>query len=339
MNRESLGIELARRAPPWQPRGMAIVCFAAASVLAYTTAFPVQENVVAGKQLGDAAITLAGGILYWTLAGIFRVWMVHLIVILGLTWGLIGLSETDSSLGAALTLTTLLWTGVFIGAAFHPVVARAYAVFLCVGIAVAMKTNGIEGGAAVGMAFAGSFIVIMEILSRATSQLRREATTDSLTGLLNRTGLEREVKRVRSFGPDNRIAVLVADLDGLKKVNDRHGHKAGDRLILEFADSWRQSTRSGDLVARIGGDEFVVVFPEVEEDAAQATVNRLREASPTPWSGGLVIADHGESLESCIERADQLLYREKAEKKSSVRLGSAGSQPATSPAKRSKVSR
>lgn len=342
MNRESLGIELARRAPPWQPRGMAIVCFAAASVLVYTTAFPVEENVDAGKQLGDAAITLAGGIVYWTLARIFRVWMVHLIVILGLTWGLIALSETGSSLGAALALTTLLWTGVFIGAAFHPVVARAYSVFLCVGIAVAMKANGIEGGAAVGMAFAGSFVVIMEILSRATSQLRREATTDSLTGLLNRTGLEREVKRVRSFGRDDRIAVLVADLDGLKKVNDRHGHKAGDRLIREFADSWRQGTRSGDLVARIGGDEFVVVFPEVEEDAAQATVNRLREASPTPWSGGLVIADHGESLESCIERADRLLYSEKADKRGPARghaIPSTDSQPATSRAKRSKVSR
>lgn len=327
MNREAIKIEMFRTAPVWQPRGMAIVCFAAASLLTYTAAFPTSGELDVGRRLVAAAFTLAAGVTYWALARRFRLWMVHAIVVNGFFWGIVGLCGAHSSLEAALNLTTLLWTCVFVGAAFRPQVCRVYAFAVCVGVMVGMTVNGVEGNAPIGLAFVGSFVVTMEILSRATSQLRHEATTDSLTGLLNRTGLEREVNRVRSFGRDDRIAVLVADLDGFKAVNDRKGHLGGDRLLRRFAAAWRDGARSGDIVARVGGDEFVVVFPEIEEDAARATVERLRQVSPVPWSGGLAIADPGESLESCMVRADRILYEEKAVKAARV---AAGERPALS---------
>lgn len=314
MNLGELRHEMSRLAPAWQPRGMAVICFAAAAMLVYTAIFPVDSSETeVGQRAVIVAVTFAAGVVYWTLASRFRIWMVHLVVTGGFLWGTMGLSMAESSLGAALNLTTLLWTCVFVGAAFRPTITRAYAVLVCLGIVVGMTTNGVPGEVPLGLAFAGSFVVTMEILSRATSQLRHEATTDSLTGLLNRTGLEREVHRVRSFGRDDRIAVLVADLDGFKSVNDRHGHLTGDRALKEFAKAWREGARTGDLVARLGGDEFVVVFPAVGDDA-EAIVERLRRVAPMPWSGGLAIAEPGESLESCISRADRLLYEEKARK-------------------------
>lgn len=311
---ERIRAGLSRMAPTWQPRGLAVICLASVVGLIYTTIFPVDSEVDLARQGFEAGVTLLAGAACWAFAPAFRAWMVHLAVVIAFLWGLFGLAGSGSTLEASLTLTALLWIGVFVGAAFPPAITRAYAALVCAGIAVAMNLNGVHGDTAIGIAFAGSFVVIMEILSRTTSQLRREATTDPLTGLLNRNGLEREVRRVRSFGRDDRIAVLVADLDGLKPVNDSKGHQAGDRLLKEFARSWREGARSGDLIARIGGDEFVLVFPEVEERAAEATVERLRQVSPTPWSGGLVIAEPGESLESCVARADRLLYAEKASK-------------------------
>lgn len=315
MNRETLWAGTSQAAPIWQPRGLAMICFAAAAMLAYTGLFPAGEEIESGHRVVETAVTFAGGLVCWTLARAFRVWMVHGVVLLGLFAGLSSLAQVESALGAALALTALLWVGVFVGAAFDPPVARGYALLVCFGITAGMFLNGVEGDVAIGVAFAGSFVVIMEILSRATSQLRREATTDPLTGLLNRTGLEREVERVRSFGRDDRVAVLVVDLDGFKQVNDREGHQAGDRLLREFAAAWRDGARSGDILARIGGDEFVAVLPEVDDLSARAIVERLREISPAPWSGGLVIAAPGESLDDCIERADRRLYEEKAAKK------------------------
>lgn len=299
-----------------------MICVAAAAVLTYTAFAPVGDPVDPARRSIDAAGTLAAGVGYWVLAPHFRVWMVHLIVVIGLMWGMSGLAEADSSLDAALLLITLLWTGVFVGAAFRPGIARIYAALICLGILAGMLLNGVPGGAGVGLAFAGSFVVIMEILSRATSQLRHEATTDPLTGLLNRAGLERELNRVRGFDRSTRISVLLADLDTLKQTNDRQGHRAGDRLLREFAATWRSGARAGDLVARIGGDEFVIVFPETDEDSARAAARRLREISPTLWSGGLVTSEPGESLESCLARADRLLYEEKAAKAPDA--GSAG---------------
>lgn len=306
---------------------MAIICFAAASLVVFTAVFPIDaSDEDFRRNMVGAAITLSAGIAYWVLARHFRVWMVHAIVVIGFGWGILGLCRAESSIGAALTLTSLLWTGVFVGAAFPPRISRIYIVYVCAGMVLAMVVNHVQGGVAIGLAFGGSFIVTMEILSRATSQLRHEATTDALTGLLNRTGLEREVARVRSFGRDEEpIAILVADLDDFKRVNDQGGHLAGDRLLREFASAWRDGARTGDLVGRIGGDEFVVVFPAGGEEAARSTVERLREIAPVPWSGGLAISEPGESLESCMARADRILYEEKEAKAAG---GTAGIRPA-----------
>lgn len=307
-----------RFAPSWQPRAMAAICFASATAQVYGTVFPVRDHFDLRLRLVGIALTAGVGAAYWLLARHFRVWMVHTIIAIGLSWGLLGLARSDNELAMVLTLSTLLWTCILVGLAFPPSVTRVYAALLCFGLATAIWANGVESGAAIGLLFAGSFIVAMEILTRMSSKLREAATTDSLTGFLNRNGLEHEVAQVRRFGRgDDRVSVLLIDIDGFKLVNDREGHLEADRRLRELGDAWRHNLRAGDLVGRMGGDEFVLVSSELDREAAETMVERLREASPLPWSGGLVFSEPGEPFESILARADRLLYAEKKSKRTS----------------------
>jgi diguanylate cyclase (GGDEF)-like protein/PAS domain S-box-containing protein len=113
---------------------------------------------------------------------------------------------------------------------------------------------------------------------------RHEADTDPLTGLANRRALERTLHAAlaRAQARGRSVAVLVLDLDGFKAVNDRHGHAAGDEALREVARRLRRCVRERDLVARMGGDEFVVVLTDLGADAAAGTVQRVRAALAQP---------------------------------------------------------
>jgi len=312
--REEITTRLLARAPAWQPRAMAAICFASAAVQAYATIFPVRDELDVTARVAAIGLTLTAGTVYWLAARFFRVWMVHTIVAAGLGWGLLGLGLTDNEISMVFTLTTLLWTCILVGLVFPPVVTRIYAVYVCLGLGVALAFNQVDDELAAGVLFAASFVVTMEILTRMSTRLRIAATTDALTGFLNRAGLDREVERLRRFEGDE-VALLMVDLDGFKDLNDREGHLEGDRRLRQFGRAWLENVRAGDLVARIGGDEFVVVSPQSDLGQAREQAKRLREKSPLSWSGGVVVSRDGESLESMIARADRLLYAEKTVKK------------------------
>ena len=148
--------------------------------------------------------------------------------------------------------------------------------------------------------------------------LREIASRDGLTGLLNRPAFLRLAEEALARGAGVAGQVVMADLDHFKRVNDEHGHAAGDRAITTFADACRASVRSGDLAARYGGEEFVLLLPgagparaiEVVRSvsAHMAELARTDPALPTV-SYGIAVA--GLPLEDAIERADQALYRAK----------------------------
>jgi len=158
------------------------------------------------------------------------------------------------------------------------------------------------------------------------SQLSSLAYSDSLTGLPNRALL---LDRLRNAVlAANRkvegIAVLMADLDGLKGVNDTEGHQAGDVLLRLMAQRFRDCTRESDTLARLGGDEFCVLLPQVSNRAdAETIATRLVEAArlPVPIGGGEVrvsvsvgialLPDHGRSADALLAAADEALYRAK----------------------------
>ena len=123
-----------------------------------------------------------------------------------------------------------------------------------------LKTLGILAGSRIGTV-------------RAFERTQVQASTDLLTGLLNRRAIE---SRVRRLGPANTYAVVVADIDHFKRLNDTHGHEAGDRALKVLAEVLRRSSRDGDYVARWGGEEFVIVLQEGNAAYALQFAERVR---------------------------------------------------------------
>jgi diguanylate cyclase (GGDEF)-like protein len=111
---------------------------------------------------------------------------------------------------------------------------------------------------------------------RAFARAEVQATTDTLTGLLNRRAFDEQVRRIAASGRD--YGLLLADLDHFKRLNDIHGHGMGDRALRLFSDVLRSSLRQIDIVARYGGEEFVVALPDVDVDEALAAADRIRTA-------------------------------------------------------------
>lgn len=166
--------------------------------------------------------------------------------------------------------------------------------------------------------------LLASLVTRAAelAALRRLAATDALTGLANRRtledALEREVARVSRT--DGRVAVLVLDLDGLKDLNDAHGHEAGDQAIRSVANACHATLRVADLAARLGGDEFAVLLPDTDGPGAVAVAARLREAiEDTIVAGQALRVSIGiacgeapvEAADDLLAAADAAMYREK----------------------------
>ena len=170
---------------------------------------------------------------------------------------------------------------------------------------------------------------IQEELVRTREELRREATHDSLTGLWNRAAvlsiLDREVTRARREGTP--VAVLIADVDHFKDVNDTYGHLTGDQVLREIASRLRGAVRPYDAVGRYGGEEFVFVLPGCDRTQALMAAERLREcvavrpvelpaaSVPVSISLGVTSTDAGgrADVERLITSADDALYRAKHE--------------------------
>lgn len=155
--------------------------------------------------------------------------------------------------------------------------------------------------------------------------LQALATEDTLTGIGNRRGWEERitVETRRAARAGEPLLVAMVDLDNLKLLNDSQGHAAGDRLLRASAAGWSEAVRETDFVARLGGDEFGVLLPNCTESAAEAVIDRMRQAMPTGhrFSVGVARWEGGEPIADLMKRADEALYADKAE----ARVGSAPS--------------
>jgi len=183
-----------------------------------------------------------------------------------------------------------------------------------------------------------------ELLARARTQIRRKrfqerlranyevslsmALTDALTGLYNRRYLEVHLQKLlqKNMEQKKNLCVLVLDIDHFKAVNDTHGHNVGDEVLKTFSFRLHDNLRSFDLVARMGGEEFVVIMPDVTEEMAFFVAERLRnsiagkpfrcktpegELSITTSIGGAIIEPGDHTVEDIIKRADTMLYEAK----------------------------
>ncbi len=147
-------------------------------------------------------------------------------------------------------------------------------------------------------------------------------THDPLTGLFNRAYFDAEFKRLES-SRDYPVSIVMADIDGLKVVNDSRGHDEGDNLIKGSAEVLLSAFRAGDIVARIGGDEFAILLIRTDNDAVKEAIKRIRGYENDHHLGifakllslGVSTANRPEELLESMKEADRLMYKEKAERK------------------------
>lgn len=162
-------------------------------------------------------------------------------------------------------------------------------------------------------------------IERTRQKLSYERNIDALTGMLNRRALiERASELFRSPATNGgEIVVLFADLDGFKRVNDTHGHHVGDNVLVAVAERILDNVRDIDLVARYGGDEFVLVLPRTSRQGGEIVAQRVRqEINDWALQNGIDFnvsigvgnfPDHGADLESVIASVDKAMYRSKSE--------------------------
>jgi diguanylate cyclase (GGDEF)-like protein len=161
-------------------------------------------------------------------------------------------------------------------------------------------------------------------LEVANLRLAEASRTDALTSLPNRRGFlemsEQELKRCARNG--EACSVVMIDLDHFKEINDLHGHAAGDALLQSAASLLRSMLRDADLVARWGGEEFILLLPDTKRDGAVAVSEKIRAAFERgeKVTASFGVAEHGSNMsrEATIAAADEALYRAKREGRNRV---------------------
>ncbi len=165
-------------------------------------------------------------------------------------------------------------------------------------------------------------------LTEELHRIREDAMTDALSGLLNRRGFDRELKRMapKDGASEGTLALIMLDIDHFKKVNDTYGHPLGDRVIAAVGQSIRECVAQAGVAARYGGEEFAVLLPsqqiEIAERLAQSirtrveqgTIRRRHGEEPiggVTVSAGVAVWHREDDASSLIERADRALYASK----------------------------
>jgi diguanylate cyclase (GGDEF)-like protein len=302
---------LARRPP--EALALCALLLGAAAVLVLAVAFPMSEQ--APVRLGYAMIGVAVAMAAATLAVGHRVprdvLLAEAVVAAILNSVLVAYAHTPGgALGDAFAYG---WLTAYV-AVFFPPAAVGFAVLVATGFGLGLLASGLPGLFTGWALVSLSTLMLAAVISRVSRGVRRQAVTDALTGALNRGGLRIAAERAaaRRRRRTQELTVAALDLDAFKQVNDRDGHAGGDRLLAEAVDAWQSVLRGDDVLARTGGDEFVLLMPGTTETEAAAVLERLRRSHPVAWSAGVATWRPGEPLEACLQRADERLYAAKA---------------------------
>jgi diguanylate cyclase (GGDEF)-like protein len=228
------------------------------------------------------------------------------IILLPVFWiGVCGTRRQLAAMVGAIALVLLLPVAVIGGSAYPPSTWRAAILFIAV--------SGLVGWTIQTLI---EYAKEQELKHNALlDQLQRQASTDALTMLPNRRTWDAKLAAGLEWAAatGEPLTIGLIDLDGLKAINDTHGHSAGDLLLTQIARQWAPVLRRADLLARIGGDEFAILLHGATETEAAEVIDRLRECTPVPYtcSAGVASWNGEESAGELMHRADEALYAAK----------------------------
>jgi diguanylate cyclase (GGDEF)-like protein len=307
---------------------LALLAFVLAAGCLTFAAFPMAHDTPRAllSGLGLAAVSVAVALVLAGRRVGFPALHVALVVLTVLRGGVVAGAATER--GLMLSAIGFVWTAVYVAFFFRPAVARVYAALATVALGLSLLAARAPTSVSVWVAISVMVWVATAVVCAISTRLRAEARRDELTGLLNRTGFGDAAAPQRATA-DRRgepVVIAVIDLDDFKAVNDRDGHAAGDRLLVDLAAAWSASLRPGDLLARFGGDEFVLMLSGTGDDEIEGILARLRRAHLAAWTVGAVRWLPAASLDDAIGEADRRLYAAKA-----LRRNPAESAPAAAP--------
>jgi diguanylate cyclase (GGDEF)-like protein len=220
------------------------------------------------------------------------------LVMMPMVW--FGLQATQREVMAALAILTAASFGpmLVIGAPSYPVDWGHATLLVLIGSSVAAALH-----------------VMSRETARLAARLRSEATLDDLTGVLNRRGWRDAAVSglARAQRDGSRVGIIAIDLNDFKGLNDSMGHDTGDHVLVQTAERLRATIRQGDLLARLGRDEFVAMLANTTLTDTLLTVERLRELTPPlgAFAAGVALWNGAEELPELLRRADIALYEAK----------------------------
>jgi diguanylate cyclase (GGDEF)-like protein len=299
---------------PAQAWALALLFISKGVICAAVLISPISPNQPTRLLAAIGAIALLSGFAVWLWGARIRTSAYPAFAAIGTVTASALVARSTTHGGMMLTAFSYPWIAIYAAHFFERRAVMLLGAMIAVGFGVGLSIDGLSNAGVYWVIVTATTWSICLVLGQLSESLRRQADTDPLTGLLNRAGFKAAAEREHAIAQrsGNQLTIAVLDLDGFKQINDLHGHGVGDRLLVDLAHSWQKRLRAGDILARHGGDEFVLLLPATEVQVADVVIERLRdERLPVRWSTGICAWRPEDSLAQCLARADERLYEVK----------------------------